>query len=94
MTELQKEIMDLRIANRGKDFFIEQLQKERESFAIERASYVEKLMTFNRKLGELETKLLQLEAPASVNGSRRVPVISAIDEQANGAVSEEHPSIR
>ena len=62
-TELRKEIMDLKIANRGKDYFIEQLQKERESFANERKDYVEKLMTFNRKIGELEIKLLQLESP-------------------------------
>jgi len=61
--ELQKEILDLKITNRGKDFFIEQLQKEREGFAQERQGYVEKLMNFNRKLGELETKLLQVEGP-------------------------------
>jgi hypothetical protein len=29
----------------------------------EREEYVEKLMDFNRKVGELETKLLQLEGP-------------------------------
>lgn len=60
---LQQEILDLKIMNKGKDFFIEQLQKEREGFAVERQGYVEKLMTFNRKVGELETKLMQLEAP-------------------------------
>jgi len=64
VAELQKELMDLKIANRGKDYFIEQLQKERESFAEERTDYVEKLMTFNRKVGELETRLLQLKAPS------------------------------
>jgi hypothetical protein len=60
---LKQEIMDLKITNRGKDYFIEQLQKERESFAEERQGYVEKLMNFNRKVGELETRLLQLNAP-------------------------------
>jgi len=60
---LEQEILDLKITNRGKDYFIEQLQKERESFAEERHGYVEKLMEFNRKVGELETRLLQLEAP-------------------------------
>ena len=60
---LKQEIVDLKITNRGKDYFIEQLQKEREAFAEERQGYVEKLMTFNRKVGELETRLLQLEAP-------------------------------
>jgi len=52
--------MDLKITNRGKDYFIEQLQKERESFAQERAGYVEKLMGFNRKVGELEAALQRL----------------------------------
>ncbi len=59
----KQEIMDLKITNRGKDYFIEQLQKEREAFAEERQSYVEKLMNFNRKVGELETRLLQLQGP-------------------------------
>ena len=69
MGELEKEIVDLRITNRGKDYFIEQLQKERERFAQERQGYVEKLMSFNRKVGELETKLLQLEAPERQDAS-------------------------
>ena len=42
---------------------IKQLYKEREDFSLERQGYVEKLMTFNRKVGELETRLLQLSAP-------------------------------
>ncbi len=63
LRELEKEILDLKITNRGKDYFIEQLQKEREEFVDERAGYVEKLMSFNRKVGELESKLLGLEGP-------------------------------
>ena len=54
--ELEKEVMDLKITNRGKDFFIEQLQKERNGV-------LDQLLTANRKVGELETKLLQLEEP-------------------------------
>jgi len=53
--------MDLKITNRGKDFFIEQLKSGYEDFAVERQGYVEKLMTFNRKVGELENRLLQLD---------------------------------
>jgi hypothetical protein len=67
--------MDLKIANRGKDYFIEQLQKERESFAYERKEYVEKLMTFNRKLGELETQLLQV-VPKDENQITRLHIDS------------------
>jgi hypothetical protein len=61
--ELEKENMDLKITNRAKDYFIEQLKGEREIFVQERQGYVEKLMDFNRKVGELETKLLRLETP-------------------------------
>jgi hypothetical protein len=64
--ELEKDVIDLKITNREKDYFIEQLQRERATFGEERQQYVEKLMAFNRKVGELETKLLQLEAPDAV----------------------------
>jgi hypothetical protein len=39
------------------------LLPDRESFVEERRDYVEKLMSFNRKVGELETQLRQLSAP-------------------------------
>lgn len=54
--ELEKEIFDLRITNRAKDMFIEQLQGEREGM-------VNQLVQSSRKVGELETRLLQLEEP-------------------------------
>ena len=63
LRELEKELMDLKITNRAKDQYIERLHQDREAFAVERQEYVEKLMSFNRKVGELETKLLQLERP-------------------------------
>lgn len=68
--ELEREVIDLKIANRSKDYFIELLQKEREEFSVERQGYVEKLIESNRKVGELETRLLQLEGPRSGNGRR------------------------
>jgi polyhydroxyalkanoate synthesis regulator phasin len=61
--ELEKEVIDLKITNRGKDYFIEQLQKEREGFAEERKGYVDELMKSQKQVGELEAKLLQLGAP-------------------------------
>jgi hypothetical protein len=67
---LKLELMDLKITNRGKDYFIEQLQKEREAFANERQGYVENLMSFHRKVGELETRLLQLRGPGDRDGRR------------------------
>lgn len=51
--DLEKEIFDLMITNRGKDFFIEQLQKEREGLMTQ-------VVESSRKVGELETRLLQL----------------------------------
>jgi hypothetical protein len=55
--ELERENLDLRIANRGKDYLIDELNKERKSF-------FDQLLSANRKMGELENKLLQIEAPA------------------------------
>ena len=54
--ELERENLDLKIANRGKDYLIDQMQKERTGF-------FDQLLTANRKMGELETKLLQLKSP-------------------------------
>jgi hypothetical protein len=54
--KLEQENLDLKIVNRGKDYFIEQLQRERESF-------ITRIENNSRLIGELETKLLQLDAP-------------------------------
>ncbi len=54
--ELERVILDLKIANRGKDYLIDQLKSERTSF-------FEKLLSANRTVGQLETKLLQLDEP-------------------------------
>jgi hypothetical protein len=56
--ELEREILDLKIANRGKDYLIDELNKERKSF-------FDQLLSANWKMGELETKLFQIESPAS-----------------------------
>ena len=56
LKEMEKENLDLKITNRGKDFFIEQLQKERNGI-------FDQLLQSNRKVGELETKLLQIQPP-------------------------------
>lgn len=56
LQELEREIMDLRIANRGKDYLIGELNKERKSF-------FDQLLTANRTVGQLETKLHQLDGP-------------------------------
>src|ERR1700722_1256336 len=48
------------VANRGKGLLIDQMQKERNGF-------FDQLLTANRKMGELETKLLQLDEPKGTN---------------------------
>ena len=62
--ELEKEVIDLKITNRGKDYFIDQLKRERESFAQERETHVDQLMTLSRKVGQLETSLRQISDAA------------------------------
>jgi hypothetical protein len=54
LQELEREIMDLKIANRGKDYLIDQLKGERTGF-------FEKLLSANRTVGQLETKLQRLD---------------------------------
>lgn len=54
--EMEREIFDLKIANRGKDYLIDELNKERKSF-------FDQLLTANRTVGQLETKLNQLDVP-------------------------------
>jgi hypothetical protein len=54
--ELENEIRDLQITNRAKDIVIEKMEKER-------GNILEQAYSANRKVGELEAKLLQLEGP-------------------------------
>jgi hypothetical protein len=77
--ELRKEVIDLKIANRGKDMFIEQLRKERVDFTEERNRYVERLITSNREIAELQSTLHQLSAPRDT-GSGRLEVQSNIED--------------
>ena len=53
---LEREVMDLEIVNRAKDYFIEQMRSESERM-------LGQLVSSSRKVGELETRLLQLGAP-------------------------------
>lgn len=62
IVELENEIRDLQITNKAKDIVIDQMQKERNGF-------FDQLLTANRKVGELETRLLQLEDSKLKQGS-------------------------
>ena len=54
--ELENQMRDLQITNKAKDIVIDQMQRERNGI-------FDQLLAANRKVGELETKLLQLEGP-------------------------------
>lgn len=62
--KLRKELMDLKILNKGKDFLIDQMKQERNGF-------FNQLLDASKKVGELETKLLQLEDPKA-NGQEQI----------------------
>ncbi len=67
MKEMEKELLDLKITNRGKDYFIEQLQKEREGL-------MQQVVSASRKMGELETRLLQVEGSRSQGEQNAAPL--------------------
>jgi len=64
MKELERQNRDLEIATRAKDYYLEQLQKER-------AQHVEQLVGMSRYVGELETQLLGLGG--APRGDRTLP---------------------
>jgi len=63
--ELELENIDLKIANRGKDYFVEELKNERERFEAERKEMVQQLIHHSHRVGELEGVIrhAQIEAP-------------------------------
>ena len=63
--DMRRKITDLEITNRVKEQFVDLLQKERERMMGERDGYVRELMAQSRRIGELETQVLQLGAPVS-----------------------------
>lgn len=54
LAELRQENLDLRITNKAKDYFIEQLKAERESL-------IRQVVDASQEVGRLENRLLQLE---------------------------------
>jgi hypothetical protein len=56
MKELEKEMFDLKITNRGKDYFIEQLTKRNQEL-------IEQLMQSSHTIGFLEAQVRQLAPP-------------------------------
>jgi hypothetical protein len=72
LKDLEQEVLELKILNKGKDYFIDQLKQDREYVVQERAQLVSQLTASVKEIGVLETKLLQLEAPRErvIDGGR------------------------
>ena len=64
---MEQEILDLKITNRAKDQVIDH-------FRTERKDMIDQLLNVSRRVGELETKLLQLDGPSA-------PVIASPDDE-------------
>ncbi len=75
---LEQEVMDLKIVNRGKDYYIEQLREEREGL-------LGQLISSSHKVGELETRLLQLRDPNHDTAPELATVSSELSEIQRGA---------
>jgi hypothetical protein len=63
--ELELENLDLKIANRGKDYFVEELRNERERYEAGRKEMTQMLISHSHRIGELEGVMrhAQIEAP-------------------------------
>ena len=56
LKEMEKEVVNLKIINAGKDQIVDFLKEER-------GTMLEQLTASAKRVGELETRLLQIEAP-------------------------------
>jgi hypothetical protein len=83
ISKLRKRILNLRILNQGKDYLIAQLQEER-------GELLTRIETSNRHVGELETKLLQLEAPKGQKATSPTPFDHAVPYRDVEAASSSH----
>ena len=91
--ELERENLDLKIANRGKDYFVDELKKEREFFETVRQQMTQQLIAQSERVGELQVKLHQLAAPRQEEPKRveqRENVIDVTPEQTKQEETEEN----
>jgi hypothetical protein len=61
IAELERENFDLKVANRAKDLFIEQLREDRKEIAAERNTLISRVMHW--ALGSPEKSMLHIDAP-------------------------------
>ncbi len=71
MFQLEAELLQLKIENGAKEFFIKQLKEDRESFRknveAERQQYIRLISEQATSIGQYKQKLLQIEAPSDRN---------------------------
>jgi len=82
--DLELKMRDLEITNRVKDQAIAMHEKDRERLMDEREGYVRQLMDKSHRIGQLETRLLQLGAPASETGRSILHASENREENADG----------
>ena len=87
MEELEAENLDLKITNKGKDYFIERLkeqtEKERQAYIEERKSLIDHLTTATKQIGQLETKLLQPERVQGATITTETPEVEQSNHTGN-----------
>lgn len=64
LSDLRRKVMDLEITNRVKEQLLTRLNDELINKDEERRTYIERLISDSRRIGELQSQLLQLGAPA------------------------------
>ena len=65
VADLRRKVMDLEITNRVKEQLLTRLNDELINKDEERRTYIERLISESRRIGELESRLLQLGAPST-----------------------------
>ena len=95
--ELERENLDLKITNRGKDYFVEELKKEREYFEVVRKEMTRQLIEHSHRVGELEGAIRhsQIEAPRREEpklAEQQSTVIDVTPENTNHKEIEEDAS--
>ena len=78
---MEQNIFELRVTNKAKDQVIEHFRDERKEI-------IDQLLNASRRVGELETKLLQLSPPGDDNAGLegRVKAGDAVTSPGNGQI--------
>lgn len=97
LAELERENLDLKITNRGKDYFVEELKKDKEKLEEAREKVVQQLVAQSFRVGELEgiIQVHKLEAPQRDEQSaveHQAKVIDVTPENNRQEEVEEHTS--